>query len=282
MLGWMFLNVGELDPGPLPGRLPLGVAIVSAILIAATVHPASLIGPWCSAGRRCCWIGVRSYGIYLWHWPINMVTRPHDDVPINGLPLPTLHLGLTFVAAALSYRYVEKPIRHGGLRALRDGLRRDTATFPRRARLAAASTCAIALVAVGIAVALLPRENPVIPGLPATASGSEQATALTPRRAGPPAAARKPVADYEPVLAVGDSVMLGAARALEPALGRGAVVDAAVSRQFAKGAEEVMAGAEVRQAEDRRDPPRQQRLRPVRGPVGPPGPPRSGCRGWCS
>jgi hypothetical protein len=36
--------------------------------------------------------------------------------------------------------------------------------------------------------------------------------------------------------------MLGASRTLLPALGRGAVVDAAVSRQFSKGAEEVMAG----------------------------------------
>jgi hypothetical protein len=101
-------------------------------------------------------------------------------------------------------------------------------------------------VAVGIAVALLPRETPVIPGLTATANGSQQQTALGPRaqhRDGkPPPPAAKPVQDYEPVLAVGDSVMLGAADTLLPALGRGAVVDAAVSRQFSKGAEEVMAG----------------------------------------
>ena len=240
MLGVALTQLGELDAALYQGGF-LWVSLATAVLVAVAAHPSSLIGKglgW----APLVWLGLRSYGIYLWHWPIIMLTRPEEDVPLDGVPLAALQIGLTILAAALSYTYVETPIRRGGLRALRDGLRRDTATFPRRARLAAASTCAIALVAVAIAVALLPRENPVIPGLPATASGSEQATALGPRRAAPPAAARKPVADYEPVLAVGDSVMLGAARALEPALGRGAVVDAAVSRQFAKGADEVMAG----------------------------------------
>jgi peptidoglycan/LPS O-acetylase OafA/YrhL len=241
ILGVALTQLGELDGALYQGGF-LWVSLATAVLVAVAAHPSSLIGKglgW----APLVWLGLRSYGIYLWHWPIIMLTRPEEDVPLDGVPLAALQIGLTILAAALSYTFVETPIRRGGLRALRDGVRRDTATFPRRARLAAASTGAIALVAVGIAVALLPRENPVIPGLPATASGSEQqATSTGPRRGAPPAAARKPVADYEPVLAVGDSVMLGASRALEPALGRGAVVDAAVSRQFAKGAEEVMAG----------------------------------------
>ena len=104
----------------------------------------------------------------------------------------------------------------------------------------------MALVAVAIAVALLPRETPVIPGLTATANGSPRSVTLGP---GSPGAAGggpgtktapKPIEDYEPVLAVGDSVMLGASRALLPALGRGAVVDAAVSRQFTVGADDLL------------------------------------------
>ena len=88
---------------------------MSAVLIAATVHPASRLVPWLLGFAVFRWIGVRSYGIYLWHWPIYMVTRPHSDVPLTGIPLLVLRLALTFVAAALSYKYIEEPIRHGAL-----------------------------------------------------------------------------------------------------------------------------------------------------------------------
>jgi peptidoglycan/LPS O-acetylase OafA/YrhL len=243
VLALALTRLGELDEALYKGGF-LWVALATAVVVAVAAHPSSLLGKALGVAPMV-WIGLRSYGIYLWHWPIIMLTRPNEDIPLDGAPLATLQIGLTVGIAALSYQYIETPIRRGGLRALRDGLRRDTAGFPRRARVAAASTCAVALVAVGIAVALLPRENPVIPGLPATAIGSAQQTALGPaakRPDGASAAAAKPVQDYEPVLAVGDSVMLGASRTLLPALGRGAVVDAAVSRQFAKGAEEVMAG----------------------------------------
>jgi hypothetical protein len=175
-----------------------------------------------------------------------MLTRPDEDIPLDGVPLYALQIGLTIAIAALSYRYIETPIRRGGLKALRDGLRRDTAGFPRRARVAAASTCAVALLAVAIAVALLPRETPGIPGLTATANGSQKQVTLGPGSPGAAGggpggkAAPAPIENYEPVLAVGDSVMLGASRALLPALGRGAVIDAAVSRQFTVGAEDIL------------------------------------------
>jgi peptidoglycan/LPS O-acetylase OafA/YrhL len=233
-------QLGELDAALYKGGF-LWVSLATAVVVAVAAHPSSLLGKALGVAPML-WIGLRSYGIYLWHWPIIMVTRPNEDIPLDGAPLAMLQIALTLGIAALSYTYVETPIRRGGLRALRDGLRRDTAGFPRRARVAAASTCAVALVGVGIAVALLPRETPVIPGLTATATGSAQPTSALGPRAGSRAAAAKPIEDYEPVLAIGDSVMLGASRTVLPALGRGAVVDAAVSRQFSKGADEVMAG----------------------------------------
>jgi hypothetical protein len=74
--------------------------------------------------RPLRWIGLRSYGIYLWHWPIFMVTRPQLDVSLDGWPLLALRIAATLVIAELSYRYVELPIRSGVLgrawRALRN------------------------------------------------------------------------------------------------------------------------------------------------------------------
>ena len=111
---WFFLNAGEFDNWMYRGGF-LVLALFAALLIAATVHPASRLAPKVFALPCSVWIGVRSYGIYLWHWPIYMVTRPHSDVPLTGIPLLVLRLALTFVFAALSYKYVEEPIRHGAL-----------------------------------------------------------------------------------------------------------------------------------------------------------------------
>ncbi|MCX7621276.1 MAG: acyltransferase [Acidimicrobiales bacterium] len=107
-----------------PGTLMLSgfvmCSLLTAVTIAVTVHPAAHLGRLLG-NRLFRWIGLRSYGIYLWHWPIFMLTRPGIDVPLNGLPLLVLRFGLTFGIAEFSYRFVEMPIRRGQLgQAFRD------------------------------------------------------------------------------------------------------------------------------------------------------------------
>ncbi|MET0275327.1 MAG: acyltransferase, partial [Acidimicrobiia bacterium] len=111
---WFFLNAGEFDPWMYRGGFTI-VALLTALLLAGTVHPAARFAPAIFGLGFLRWIGVRSYGIYLWHWPIFMVTRPHSDVPITGIPLLVLRLGLTIGAAVLSFKYVEEPIRSGAI-----------------------------------------------------------------------------------------------------------------------------------------------------------------------
>lgn len=68
---------------------------------------ARIIVPWAS---RLAPVGVRSYGLYLWHVPIFFIASPFVALP--------LLIGLSFALAAASWRYVERPsIRRFGRRA---------------------------------------------------------------------------------------------------------------------------------------------------------------------
>jgi hypothetical protein len=93
------------------GILLLSVATV--MVVAALAHPASLLGP-ALGWRPLRWIGVRSYGIYLWHWPIIVLTTPNLQMGVN-LYVAILQVGATIAVAALSWRFVEEPIRRGAL-----------------------------------------------------------------------------------------------------------------------------------------------------------------------
>jgi peptidoglycan/LPS O-acetylase OafA/YrhL len=111
---WFTLNLGEFESFLYRGGFAL-VGLATAAAIMAVVHPFTRIGSRVLGSAPLRWIGVRSYGIYLWHWPVFMVTRPELDVPFGGLPLLALRLTVTVVLADLSYRFVETPIRRGAL-----------------------------------------------------------------------------------------------------------------------------------------------------------------------
>lgn len=96
------------------------------------------------------WVGLRSYSIYLWHWPVFMVTRPHLDVPIDGLPLLVLRLVVSAVLADLSYRWIEQPIRQGALERAWRTLRE--AQGARRWRLGLIWATVVATGAVSVSV----------------------------------------------------------------------------------------------------------------------------------
>lgn len=70
--------------------------------------------------KPLAWVGRRSYGLYLWHWPVLVVVASlaSDRSAGHDANLLTLVVGLllTFVCAGLSYRFVELPIMRVGLR----------------------------------------------------------------------------------------------------------------------------------------------------------------------
>ncbi|MBV9790477.1 MAG: serine hydrolase [Chloroflexi bacterium] len=89
------------------------IDLLTIVVIAALTHPSARIMPRLLGVLPLRWVGLRSYGLYLWHWPIFMVTRPLVDLPLDVLPALGLRLAIVIVLVELSYRYVEMPIRHG-------------------------------------------------------------------------------------------------------------------------------------------------------------------------
>jgi peptidoglycan/LPS O-acetylase OafA/YrhL len=91
------------------------VAVLTAVLIAACVHPGARLMRGVLGRQPLTWIGTRSYSIYLWHWPVFMLTRPGLDVSLDGAELFALRLAITAVVAEMSYRLIESPVRNGAL-----------------------------------------------------------------------------------------------------------------------------------------------------------------------
>lgn len=124
-------------------------SVLSAVAIVAAVWPGSAFGP--AIDRPLRWVGDRSYGIYLWHWPLLVlaVAATQRTGPEAGFS-PWLGLGvllLTVVAAELSYRFVETPIRRLGFRGAGRALAASLRGTP-AARLGALSV----VVATGLVV----------------------------------------------------------------------------------------------------------------------------------
>ena len=138
------------DPWLYRGGLAV-VAVVAAALIAVAAHPRAFVGR-CLGTRPLRFVGQRSYGIYLWHWPVIALTRPGIDVRWSGWVVTAVRMALTFVLAMLSYRFVEMPVRRGSAwRALR---RRLDGWRPRvRLVTVLAALAGSAAVVGGVAVA---------------------------------------------------------------------------------------------------------------------------------
>ncbi len=100
-----------------PGWAALLPVLGAALLLQA--GPTAWVNRTVLSHPAAVQLGLISYPLYLWHWPIFMVTRPHTDIGLTGLPLLILRLALTFGIAALSYHYLEEPIRHGALERFR-------------------------------------------------------------------------------------------------------------------------------------------------------------------
>ena len=80
-------------------------------------------GVWILENKVCGWLGLLSYSLYLWHWPIWVAAKHFgfEESPTNVLAL----LVLAIILSILSYRCVERPFLERGAqsRISRHGIR---------------------------------------------------------------------------------------------------------------------------------------------------------------
>jgi peptidoglycan/LPS O-acetylase OafA/YrhL len=110
-IGLMIWRTGEYSAFIYRGGLVV-LSVATVAVVAAVACPGTLVGAalgW--APLR--WIGARSYGIYLWHYPVIILTTPANAG--ENLPRAAAQVAASVVIAALSWRFIEEPVRHGAI-----------------------------------------------------------------------------------------------------------------------------------------------------------------------
>ena len=83
--------------------------LATLLVIAAVTHRRSLAGPLLGSSVLL-WIGIRSYGMYLYHWPIYQAMRGVAGRPLSVAQFVAA-LAITAVVTEVSFRIIETPIR---------------------------------------------------------------------------------------------------------------------------------------------------------------------------
>jgi hypothetical protein len=161
-------------------------------------------------------LGIISYGVYLYHWPVYLWLNP-ERTGIDGWPLFALRAWVSLTLAALSYRFIESPIRRSA---------RITAWRPWLVAPAAATAVCIALVLVtahppapSVVLAASVEAPPPPPPPAATPTpvslSSTAVSAATATTATAPAATTPVPSAPAKILVVGDSVAATLGRGLQ-------------------------------------------------------------------
>ena len=127
------------------------VTLSSLVLVATAVHPNAIGVQRIFGSRPLVEVGKRSYGLYLWHWPIFLFAGARDSA---GKFL--FAMVITIAVTEASYRFIEEPIRGGVIGRWR-AILNDRDNENRRDILVTATSYGIAAivltVSVGIALA---------------------------------------------------------------------------------------------------------------------------------
>lgn len=133
--GWFYTSTT-----PFPGLTALVPCVATAVFIYSNSNhlsfPSAIL-----AKRPLVFVGLISYSLYLWHWPILVLMRHNLDAPA-GLFAPVIALFFSVAAGYASWRWIETPIRKGSW------------VIHRRTVVGAAFACSALCVTLGAAIYL--------------------------------------------------------------------------------------------------------------------------------
>ena len=277
LLAWAAGHFSGNDRAVYPFGLILA-AVGAAGLVAAAAGTGVIAAMTSLSPLR--WVGIRSYGIYLWHWPVIALAGAITGPGPTSAWLWLIEAGVSIALACASWEFLERPILRDGFLATcsRWRVAVDEALRPVGARrragpvvVAAATLIAVAVVGYGVArppgsaaPSGLLRQVAEGQRISATSQASAQATSIgagpgavsaspsaspassstsaassAPASSAPAAACRTataklPKVSGRQVTAIGDSVMVASAAALDVTL-PGIYINAEVGRAMVNG-----------------------------------------------
>ncbi len=114
VLALMWFTLDGKAPGLYRGGFTVA-GVAAATVIASVTNPRRGPVGWLLSFPPLCWLGLISYGLYLWHWPVDVVLNA-DRVGLTGWPLFGVRTAVAIVISVASYFLIEMPIRRGALR----------------------------------------------------------------------------------------------------------------------------------------------------------------------
>jgi peptidoglycan/LPS O-acetylase OafA/YrhL len=109
VIGYLMATVHVADARLYQGGLA-ATTIASAVIVAVVMRPNGLLMKRFFSHNLFAEIGRRSYGLYLWHWPIFVVAHARDSIDRLAIALAA-----TIIINEFVYQYVEIPTRQGAL-----------------------------------------------------------------------------------------------------------------------------------------------------------------------
>ncbi|MDF2657539.1 MAG: acyltransferase [Paenibacillus sp.] len=241
---WLVWKTNEYDSLLYNGGLAL-FSVLTAVVTAVLAHPASRVAK-VMGSKPLRWIGVRSYSLYLWHFPVMILMSPSGSADDAHAGRAIVQIALSLLLAALSWTYIEEPIRRGSRTPSR-GEKQGWSPFHYRNKRAVSTFALMLFLISGYSSLNADKPADPSPAIIETSPNGQEDTIVPDTDPGIPAIVipeapipmepqPKSEESSEPatnarITAIGDSVLLDAAPHLEKLL-PGIVIDGKVGRQM--------------------------------------------------